>query len=61
MVATATDGLSPVDLQRGVRLVVRHAGTRRVVMTRFYQHLRQASSHLDLLLESDSLAVLWLQ
>ena len=61
VVATGTDGLAPVDLKRGVRLVVRHTGTRQIVMTRFYQHLRQASRHIDLLLESDSLAALWLR
>jgi hypothetical protein len=60
VVATGTDGLAPVHLTRGVRLVVRHAGTRHIVMTRFYKHLRQASQHLDLLLETDSLAALWL-
>ena len=58
-VVTATDGLSPVNLLRAVRVVVRHSVTGQVVHKCFYSDLRRASRHLDLLVETDMLAMSW--
>lgn len=59
VVATGTDGLSPVNLQRAVRVVVRHPATGQTMLTRFYSNLRLANRHVELLVETESLVHAW--